>query len=618
MAPRDPEAVRAAAGATADARDGQPQTTKPTAAIVSKAATPASDPLIAASLVSLMQGFGSSLDLDQVLRNVAEGIQEQVPHDTFAILLLDDLGRHLSFRFAVGYAEEVVSNWQFGLGQGLVGTAAEQARLLRVDDVRSDPRYISAAPGLRSELAIPLVAKGRTIGVLDVGSRQPAAFTPTHEQILVFLAGHLANGIENARLYENVRRQARTLSVLHEVSRELNSILDREKLLRKIAEGVKRLIDYQLFSVMLWNEDTQELEHTFSLRFDERFAFKKGFPLGHGVTGTAAALRQPMRVPNVHLNPHYVSCEHGVEVRSELAVPLVFKDRLIGVLDLESIEYNAFSEQHEQMLQTLAAYVAVALENARLYEKVRAGERRLEDDLQTAREVQRGLLPPTPAPERGLEVGFAYESARQLGGDFYDVLPYGDCCTAVAVGDAAGKGSAAALHAAVAVGVLRGRVVERPCGPAAMLAEMNTRLRQPGLENRFVAMAFTIYDHSDRSARIANAGFTRPLLVRSGIPEIVGVEGVPLGLLSDVSYDEVRVSLEPGDLLVFCSDGIAEALNCRRQEEFGTRRLQKVLAEVAGRPATEIAEELLRHAQGFACDASGPADDRTIVVLKAV
>ena len=567
-----------------------------------------------ACLNELVREFGSSLELEEVMRNVAIGLKRTIAYDTFAVLLLDDLGQQLRFRFAEGFSEDVRTNWSFGLGQGIVGTVAQNRQVLSVDDVAAESRYIAASPDLRSEIAIPLTVKGRTIGVLDVGSRNPGHFTASDRQLLCLIADHLAVGIENARLYESVRGQARTLALLHETSRELTSILDREKLLHKIARLVKRLIDYQLFSVMLWNEEAQLLEHTFSLRYDERMVEKGGFPLGHGVTGTTAALRQPIRVPNVHLNPLYQACGHGVEVLSELAVPLVFKDRLIGVLDLESTEYNAFSAHHEQILSTLASYIAVALENARLYTQVTASETRLARDLDTAREIQQGLLPEALPTVEGLDVGVSYDTARHLGGDFFDFLPYSEGRFAVAVGDAAGKGTAAALHGSLAVGLLRGHVVEHPCPPGEMLAEMNRHLNERRIDNRFVAMIFGIYDPRDRSLLLANAGIPRPLLARDGRVEEVAVEGTPLGLLHGVEYEERRVELKSGDLVVLTSDGLTES-GGRYADELAVRRLRDRLLALRAQPAQQIAEELLRSTGPCASDGAD-CDDRTVVVLK--
>lgn len=407
-----------------------------------------------------------------------------------------------------------------------------------------------------------------------------------------------------------------TLALLHETSRELTSILDREELLRRMGERVKRLVDYQLFSVMLWHEGRQRLEHVFSLRFGEEIDLQLHLQLGEGLCGTAARERKPVRVANVRTDPRYLECAVGAGVRSELVVPLVFRGRLVGVLDLESTSYNAFSEHHEQILVTLASYIAIALENARLYEDVREKEHRLESDLATARKIQRRLLP-GGAPEMvGMDVGIGYRPAHHLGGDFYDFPAYGEGQLAIAVGDVAGKGTAAALYGALAVGTLREHVAEHPCAPAEMLELMNQRLQLSSLPGHFVAMVFAVYDTATQTLRLANSGFPRPLRVRNGRAEPLPVEGVPLGLFPDIRYEEKMALLETDDVVVFCSDGVHEAVN-RREEEFGEARLGRIVAELAPRgSAGEIAESILRATDHHAADRGGPDDDRTVVVVK--
>ncbi len=575
----------------------------------------ASDAAVMACLQEIAEELNSTLELDSLLRHVAERVKQAIGYDTFAIQLLDPLGKDLHIVFGDGYPAEVKEHWRLGLGQGLVGTAAKTGQPVRVGDVRTDPRYLDAGENCLSELAIPLMVKNRVIGVLDVTSRQANYFTAAHQRFLTFLAGHVANAIENARLYENLREQTRTLGLLYEVSHELASILDREELLRRIAQSVKRLVDYHGFHVMLWNDEKQVLENTFSLRYDQRIANKGTMRLGTGLCGTAAALRLPIRVPNVHLDPRYISCGDSVEVKSELVVPLVVKDRLVGVLDLESTEYNAFSEQQEQMLAALASYITVALENARLYEKVRKDEMRLERDLDTAREIQKGLLPVAPPRLPGLDIGYSYAPARQLGGDIYDFLSYPDSRLAIAVGDVSGKATAAALYGSLAIGMLRAHVVEHPCEPAEMLKDMNEQLRQPRLDNRFVALTFAVYDPQSKILTVANAGFPRPRLVRGGRVEQVLVDGVPLGLLPEISYEQKKLALQVGDAVVFCSDGILEAMN-RQQEEYGTRRLDSLLGELSKASARETAQEILLSTDRHAAGNGRHADDRTIVVLK--
>ncbi len=575
----------------------------------------ASEADVIGCLLQVAEELNSTLDLDEVLQKVAVRVKPHVDYDTFGIHLLDPLGQELRIRFGIGYPQDVVEHWRLGLGQGLVGTAAQTGRPVRVGDVRRDPRYISAGEGICSEMAIPLVVKTRTIGVLDVGSRRGDAFTDSHQRLLTFLAGHLANAIENARLYENLREQTRTLSLLHEVSRELTAILDREQLLTRVAKRVKRLVDYHGFHVMLWNEETQLLENVFSLRYDERLAIKAGLAMGVGICGTAAALRQPVRVPNVHLDPRYVTCGDAVDVRSELVVPLVVKDRLIGVLDLESTEYNAFTEHHEQLLSTLTSYVAIAFENARLYEKVREDERRLEMDMEMARDIQRRLLPETPPRVPGLDIAVGYVPARQLGGDVFDFLPYSDGRLGVAAGDVAGKATAAALYGSLAIGILRGHVVEHPCEPAEMLELMNEYLRKPRIENRFMALTFALYDPKSKVLTVANAGFPRPRLVRGGRVEEVSIDGVPLGILPDITYEEKKLALQGGDIIVFCSDGIHECMD-KQEQEFGDSRVEALLSELAAGSAEQIAQGLIQATDRFAAGNGSHADDRTVVVLK--
>ncbi len=216
--------------------------------------------------------------------------------------------------------------------------------------------------------------------------------------------------------------QAQTLSLLYEVSHEITSILDRAELLRRIAERVKKLVNYHVFTVMLWNESAQQLESVFSMRYQDAIPTRLNMPLCQGITGAAAAERRTIRVNDVREDPRYLQCGPDVGVRSELVVPLVREDRLIGVLDLESTELNAFTAEHERLLNILGTYIAVALENSRLFEEARDNQSRLQNDLETAREIQRQLLPTGAREVPGLDLATAYVPARELGGDFYDFL----------------------------------------------------------------------------------------------------------------------------------------------------------------------------------------------------
>jgi sigma-B regulation protein RsbU (phosphoserine phosphatase) len=410
--------------------------------------------------------------------------------------------------------------------------------------------------------------------------------------------------------------QAKTLLLLYEVSRELTSILEREELLLRVAQRVKKLVNYHTFSVMLWNEQTQLLESVFAMRSDESIPIRLQLPLHQGLTGTAAGQRRALRINDVREDPRYILCESGVEARSELVVPLFLGDRLIGVMDLESTVPHAFTAEHERMLVTLGSYVAIALENARLYKDARESEQRLRNELDTAREIQRQLLPTGAREVPGLDLAAAYVPARELGGDFYDFLPYGKGRLAFALGDVSGKGTGAALYAALAIGTIREIVVDHNGAPAEMLALLNQRLLGARLDSRFIALLFAIYDAPTRRLTLANAGGPYPLLVRDGAVQAIRLEGVPLGLLPGIDYDEMTLDLQPGDVALFASDGILESENAEK-EEFGPERLADILAGLSPEDsAGTIAEHILRATDLHSGVGNAPHDDRTLLVLR--
>ncbi|HYK38667.1 MAG TPA: GAF domain-containing SpoIIE family protein phosphatase [Candidatus Eremiobacteraceae bacterium] len=409
--------------------------------------------------------------------------------------------------------------------------------------------------------------------------------------------------------------QAQTLTLLYDISRELTAILDRETLLRRIAERVKKLVDYDVFTVMLWNEKANMLEGVFAMHYESAIPARLRVRLGEGITGTAAQARKPLTIPDVRLDPRYIHCETIQGVRSELVVPLLLQDRLIGVLDLESAEPNSFTPEHERLLTTLCAFIAIALENSRLYEDARQNEQRLLAELDTAREIQRQLLPRGAREVPGLDIAASYVPARELGGDFYDFLPYGNGKLAIALGDVSGKGTPAALFGSLAIGILREHVVEHPCPPAEMLKMLNGRLYAARLDARFVAMVFALYEADARRLTIASGGAPHPILVRNGKVEDIRIEGVPLGLLPEMDYDTYTLDLLPGDLVVFTSDGIAESENPQK-EEFGTERLASILAKTSPRDSVEDISGAILLATDQFTGAAPPHDDRTLLVLR--
>src|SRR5262249_36425126 len=239
------------------------------------------------------------------------------------------------------------------------------------------------------------------IGVIDIGAPQPDYYKEAHARLLMLIASRIAVSVENARLYSRVVKQAGTLALLNEISRELTSILNLDQLLKRVGDLLSKVIDYQMFSILLLDESKQKLVHRFSVRFKENIQLKHDIPVGRGLVGVAAESRKPVLAPDVARDPRYIKA--NPETRSELVVPLIYKDQVIGVLDLEHTRRAYFTEDHLRTVSTLAAQVAIAIENARLYERIAREEQRMERDLAMAREVQHHLLPPTTPSMPGTE-----------------------------------------------------------------------------------------------------------------------------------------------------------------------------------------------------------------------
>ncbi|SDF20747.1 SpoIIE family protein phosphatase [Terriglobus roseus] len=573
-------------------------------------------------LQRLADALNNTLDLQTLMLRVAELVRAVVDYRIFAILLINDRTQELWMRFQVGHTPEV-ERMRLKMGQGIVGQAAATRASVLVDDVTHSPHYISANPAVKSELAIPLIIKNRVIGVIDLESEQPGAFTQDQRRLLELVASRMAVAVENARLYTRLSRQAQTLTVLAEISRELTAILDLDTLLERIGTLLKRVVDFQMFTILLWSESRQQFMHRFSTRFGERVQRDRNAEMGKGIFGIAAAQRHPILVPDVRKDPRYLgdstpSGERGSgEVRSMIAVPLIYKEKVTGVIALEHTRVNYYNEDHQRTLTTLAGQIAIAITNARLYERIFEEEQRMERDLQMAREVQMRLLPPPPQPLPHAQFAATFLPARSIGGDVYDFIDYGNGRVAIAVGDVSGKAAPAALYAALVSGILRS-VATQHLSPAAMLAELNNQLQERKLDSQYVTMLFAVWNDDERTLSLANAGSVQPMLVSSDGEQmstrLIEAEGFPLGLFPNAEYEEFTISTRPGDLLVFFSDGIVDAEN-RSGEMFGNDRLIDVLNNLRESDADTAVKAVLESVSKFQ-DGHEHFDDETLLVLQ--
>jgi len=565
-----------------------------------------------AFLLQMSDALNTTLDLNTLLDRASELVRSIIPYRIFAILLLSERDRELRMRFQIGHSPEVV-RMRFPIGSGVIGEVARSHQPMLVNDTATCEHYIGTNPDVRSELAVPLIVKNRLIGVLDIESEQADYFRPQHLHLLTIIASRIAQAIENARLYTRVSRQAQTLTMLNEIATELTSILDLEPLFERVGLLLRRIIDYQMFAVLLLDDTEETLVARYIWRFGNRQAANGRIPITNGLVGAAVREWRIINIPDVRKDPRYIA--NNPETRSEMIVPLFHKGHIIGVLDLEHTRTGYFHKEHEHMLTTLAAQIAIAIENARLYQKLSRHEHQLQRDISMAREVQLRLLPAKVPTLRNAELAARFVPARTIGGDLYDFLDYGTQQTAIVLGDVSGKAAPAALFAALVSGLLRSALPQF-LSPAMMLAQLNDALQERRLESQYVTMLFALWKDAERTLLLGNAGAVQPMFCRNRKVTTLRAEGFPLGLFAGADYEEFALTTLPGDVLVFASDGIFDAENLHG-EMYGTDRLGTLLASHAQESANELADAILADVSRFQ---SGKErfDDETLVVLKVL
>jgi len=558
------------------------------------------DPLTESEVAQILPAVArieSVLDPDALLPAIAKQLRGLVKYEAMALYLVGSDG---AMHVAHGDGEpRALRNPSTG-GAQLAETVERRQALVRSHDAIH-------------LLTQPLLYGDKLVGVLALEAGQSRTFGKRGVSLVHMIAGNLATAIENATLHRDARWYAGLLAMLYEAGKEMASILELDALCEHVAEIVHRVVDYEMFAIFLVDERANELVLK-TARQMATIAPRRRIALTEGLTGAAASSKEPVIVSDVRQDPRYIAVEP--DVRSELVMPLVFKGKVVGVFDLESRELNRFTHEHIKVLTPLASQVAVAIENARLYEDITKREKRFRKELQIAQRIQEGLFPEeSPRGERW-EASAHFLPARELAGDLFDFYDLDEQRLGLCVGDVAGKGVPAALFGAFTSGTVRARAFQK-APPKEILFRANRTLYRRAEEGLYCALTYAVFDFSAGEIRISGAGLPYPIRYRAAEKKAapILVPGIPLGLFDNVEYDEVGIPVEKGDVYVFESDGVTEAWNGK--EEFGSARLAALVAKHAHKSATEIGQEIEKTLRAWAKQHLAN-DDVTFAVVKVI
>ncbi|MCK4385675.1 MAG: SpoIIE family protein phosphatase [candidate division Zixibacteria bacterium] len=414
---------------------------------------------------------------------------------------------------------------------------------------------------------------------------------------------------ENRRL----KRAVEELSILNEIASAISSTMEVEEITRLILSKCIKKINVEQGTVTLLKENVTDPFKTF-VRVEDSAV--KGLPYRFGISlaGWMLKNQKPLLTNDLVNDPRFKGVDkEEVKIRSMLSVPLKVKNRMIGLISLFNKRKEAFTPNDERLLSIIAMQSAQVIENARLYEEEKKLQQ-IEEDLKTARNIQRSLLPEENPSLPDIDIaGFSLQ-AREVGGDYYDFINIDQDRLGIVIADVVGKGMPAALLMANVQATLRGQALTN-YAPSKCITKSNFLLCRSVGVGKFVTLFYGILNIKEKSLTYTNAGHCYPLIFnQKGEFRELEKGGLVLGVLHDYPYQEEEIILEPGELLLLYTDGITEAFN-KRDEQFEEERLIKVVQENLHLDAKEISQEILNRVIAFQEDIP-QSDDLTLVVMK--
>lgn len=310
---------------------------------------------------------------DTVLRRILKEAVTATRATSGTLVLIDRASGILNIEISHNIDPKWEDQLKLRIGQGVTGWVALTGEPLLVGDVRRSPHYIKIKPEIKSELAVPMIIGGETVGVINVDSDQRDAFTEGDMELLVAVAAQSAKVMQAAHLYEENRLKAERLSTLFKVSSAIVSEPLLENVLRRIADEVRVLMDIRVCSIMLLDEKEENFEiKAVSGEVVPEYINRRGIPVGDNVIGRVIHTGRPLYVADVREERQYrmrkVAKESGL--CSLLSIPMTFLGRTIGVVNIYSGEPLEFSEEDVALMTTFAGHAAVAIINARRYERI--------------------------------------------------------------------------------------------------------------------------------------------------------------------------------------------------------------------------------------------------------
>ena len=540
------------------------------------------------------------LKLEELLPKIAREIQDRFGY-THVHVLVEQENRDLVF-FASTHP--LGDTWRqrgerMRYHEGIIGWVAAHAEPLLVPDVTKEPRYMpgpdNALTNTRSELAVPLIVGQRVVGVLDVQSDLPGTFNDEDLFVMKTLGAQIAIAIENSRHFETQEIEAYYLTILLNVAENLadqeslDDALDAVVTLVTILVGVKRaaIFLYDAPAHAFYAGKAYGLPPRLQTRFEHLH-----FPVGGEHRNVFTELWQRREAVGIDVSEppdaEELNLAELFELEAVILFPLIARGEIVGALGVDQgSNTHRFNEEEMRVLNGIANQAAVAIERARLDQQAEQ-KKRLDHELGLARQIQASFLPRHPPYLPGYDIAAAWHAARQVSGDFYDLIALSHGRLGMVIADVSDKGLPAALFMALTRTIIRTMAIGKPT-PREAMERANDVIIADAQSDMFVTAFYGVLDVTDGSILYTNAGHNPPLLYHHAQGTLTPLRdhGIALGILPNIEQPQGHVQLHCGDVIVLYTDGITDALN-EGDEEFGMTRLHECIQANTHKTAQEI------------------------------
>jgi sigma-B regulation protein RsbU (phosphoserine phosphatase) len=434
----------------------------------------------------------------------------------------------------------------------------------------------------------------------------------------------MAEQIKEASMMHRSLSVTDKLRLLLDITKKISRSLDLQEVINLMMDTLGSLIPYDAAGIYVIQggqrrNDQPESASSYVYRaeavrgYDIDDLVELRLKMGEGIIGYVATTGEPVISPDVHNDPRYVNARE--ETRSEMVAPVISNEEVIGVFDLESDQVNAYTPDDLQVLMLLASQVAIIIEKVMLHEQL-VEKKRLEGQLEVARQVQLELLPAADPNIEGFEISAYNFPTEEVSGDYYDWVRIYDDQLGLVIADVSGKGVPAALLMAFLRASLRA-AIHIGYAPHISMAKVNYLLWESIERNQFVTAFYGVLDASNKTLAYTNAGHNPPLVLdRDGNTRFIERGGLPLGMFRDTRYYEYYVSIEPGQVIVLYTDGVTEAAN-PKGEEYGRERLAVAVADARDLSAREMISRIHTNVLDWT-EGLGATDDITFFIIKAL